>query len=117
MHPLGQRERDQRRASMGPPLKAAENGGGRCGGSIRSRGFNGAAAKSSGKYGAHSICVPRPQLASMGPPLKAAENRSSGVFSMRHGVASMGPPLKAAENPSVTANPSALPSVLQWGRR
>jgi len=39
-------------ASMGPPLKAAENGRRRMGPPASRGGFNGAAAKSSGKSGA-----------------------------------------------------------------
>ncbi len=40
---------ETRRASMGPPLKAAENRRGHPGAAHRGPGFNGAAAKSSGK--------------------------------------------------------------------
>jgi len=60
-------------ASMGPPLKAAENSRRRATTRSLTRGFNGAAAKSSGKYGV-SAGVGAARVASMGPPLKAAEN-------------------------------------------
>jgi len=106
---------------MGPPLKAAENSFSSRRRAAQVTSFNGAAAKSSGKY-----CAPRraPQAcrcfngaaakssgkskvfdvlsrvppASMGPPLKAAENLASFLFSDGRLLASMGPPLKAAEN-------------------
>jgi len=42
-------------ASMGPPLKAAENTTGRYFVKVNNAGFNGAAAKSSGKYLKNSI--------------------------------------------------------------
>jgi len=59
---------------MGPPLKAAENGQDDLKHWVRLCSFNGAAAKSSGKYGTKVwVCVYNSN-ASMGPPLKAAEN-------------------------------------------
>ena len=110
---------------MGPPLKAAENKPLSPEEVQLYSGFNGAAAKSSGKCGEPGDHVSAGGDASMGPPLKAAENehvrynettgllgfngaaaKSSGKFVKdRPGQsgynASMGPPLKAAENPSV----------------
>jgi len=77
---------------MGPPLKAAENQTLLLIKLVMLLGFNGAAAKSSGKYNCHN----------------------SDQFP---GAASMGPPLKAAENvPSVQQDPRWL-RELQWGRR
>jgi len=60
---------------MGPPLKAAENRALQSTHHHQRQSFNGAAAKSSGKYEApyHLQPIADP---SMGPPLKAAENRT-----------------------------------------
>jgi len=63
-------------ASMGPPLKAAENGRRVTYARTAAAGFNGAAAKSSGKCLLGAFGAPEPDAASMGPPLKAAENGS-----------------------------------------
>ena len=125
-------------ASMGPPLKAAENCFISQIISSISGCFNGAAAKSSGKSPLASARFHQTIAASMGPPLKAAENMQVEQMSID---ASMGPPLKAAENiptPSDTPierdrfNGAAAKSsgkllksrakilrviVLQWGRR
>jgi len=60
-------------ASMGPPLKAAENVENAVDGKTTLACFNGAAAKSSGKYYGFSDET-QTARASMGPPLKAAEN-------------------------------------------
>jgi len=79
--------------------------------------FNGAAAKSSGKY----LRVParaRPRIhASMGPPLKAAENRGASFDRVGRRRASMGPPLKAAENADLAPRKPRFRVALQWGRR
>ncbi len=59
---------------MGPPLKAAENLLDLMPRECQQDGFNGAAAKSSGKFGYTEWNEYEPCEASMGPPLKAAEN-------------------------------------------
>jgi len=130
-------------ASMGPPLKAAENGRIAWRRAPADGGFNGAAAKSSGKYvtslaacaGRSAASMGPPlkaaengqqrhtdgldlQTASMGPPLKAAENglvASTGRSSRTS--ASMGPPLKAAENTRTLPPDQDMAAMLQWGRR
>jgi len=80
-------------------------------------GFNGAAAKSSGKFVAASTGRSLRTSASMGPPLKAAENAghcSGGDIQL---LASMGPPLKAAENRAPGRGTALGRARLQWGRR
>jgi len=83
---------------MGPPLKAAENLAANARGTLHDIGFNGAAAKSSGKS-VDPFAIPTTDRASMGPPLKAAENDEPLPEGVVEESASMGPPLKAAENP------------------
>ncbi len=80
------------RASMGPPLIAAED------------------------EVAHRLLA-LAGLASMGPPLIAAEDARDATFRMDVPIASMGPPLIAAEDleGSLAATNYAL--SLQWGRR
>jgi len=78
--------------------------------------FNGAAAKSSGKYVPSRGVQPTMQTASMGPPLKAAENEKSSTDAAACRMASMGPPLKAAENQDRLGRGVRL-WKLQWGRR
>jgi len=81
------------------------------------RRFNGAAAKSSGKYFAHLLKLRLHSRASMGPPLKAAENPNVAPDLGLGRDASMGPPLKAAENATETPAPAPAATSLQWGRR
>jgi len=77
-------------ASMGPPLKAAEN------------------------LSAWRSQRPRRCIASMGPPLKAAENRDIHAGRAAYAAASMGPPLKAAENSRDTIRGQKTRPALQW---
>jgi len=82
---------------MGPPLKAAENMSRVDKRAPHEHRFNGAAAKSSGKY-RHVLERLAAGNASMGPSLKAAENNTMNWTDPVECLASMGPPLKAAEN-------------------
>jgi len=102
---------------MGPPLKAAENRRSTPQALHRSQGFNGAAAKSSGKWAGHSGAEYGAERASMGPPLKAAEN-------VCHHVSRRVDPYRfngAAAKSSGKCNEDLARLLraieLQWGRR
>jgi len=103
--------------------------------------FNGAAAKSSGKFGLHLVMMQRSSLCFNGAAAKSsgkcvaslqvsqerlgfngAAAKSSGKSAGRAapsstGPASMGPPLKAAENEGVSYAAMHIAQTLQWGRR
>jgi len=99
---------------MGPPLKAAENSSM----SLQNRAttaFNGAAAKSSGKY-VRSMLRPTAPSSFNGAAAKSSGKYFSELTEFAAEFPSMGPPLKAAEN----KDPNAwwvLNLTHQWGRR
>ena len=104
-------------ASMGPPLKAAENSRDlESFARLLDARFNGAAAKSSGKYGSY-LPNGRVERASMGPPLKAAENRDARRRAARRHGGFNGAAAKSSGKylERKLKNTGAL--QLQWGRR
>ena len=90
---------------MGPPLKAAENTQTDAHRQRRGAGFNGAAAKSSGKSLIGSL-QSSPSPCFNGAAAKSSGKSRSMARRWTHRNASMGPPLKAAENVAPCATKS-----------
>jgi len=102
---------------MGSPLKAAENAASSYIRGCQDSCFNGAAAKSSGKW------PPANWSEMIENRFNGAAAKSSGkyvltaFFALKRFEASMGPPLKAAENSPTVSAWGFSSSELQWGRR
>jgi len=102
---------------MGPPLKAAENAARRRASDRAAPGFNGAAAKSSGKYAANAAERAAERRASMGPPLKAAENLPCAGFPFRNFSGFNGAAAKSSGKSGRNCYGDVRALGLQWGRR
>ena len=89
---------------MGPPLKAAENRRLRARRRGSDRRFNGAAAKSSGKFALLVFLIAFARICFNGAAAKSSGKYDDDELDRSCCVhASMGPPLKAAENASSRA--------------